>query len=132
VSIEEYHEKLMRGLETMRYRYQESITEEGIKLILSEFIETKNTKCGAWVVEKNWAIGKKRFVLDGVGKRYCHETKEMAFDSYKMRKKSQLRYAQNALDIATFMIEQANKLKDAPQSHLILDVPEFWHSYTFD
>ena len=116
----------------MRYRYQEIISEEGVELFLSEFIETKKTKCGAWVAEKNWPTGKKRFVLDGIGKRYCHQTKEMAFHSYKIRKKSQLRHAQNALDIASFMIEQTNKLKDAPQSRLILDVPEFWRNYTFD
>ena len=116
----------------MRYRYAELICEEGIALYLIEFTETKKTKCGAWVVEKKWSEGKKRFVLDGIGKRYCHETKEMAFDSYKMRKKSQLRYAQNAIDIASFMIEQTSKLKDAPESNLILGTPDFWHNYTFD
>jgi hypothetical protein len=122
----------MRGLEAMRYRYQESITDNGIMLILSEFIETKNTKCGAWVVEKNWATGKKRFVLDGVGKRYCHETKEMAFDSYKMRKKSQLRYAQNALDIATFAINETANLKEAPNKSVNLGKPDFFEAYYFD
>ena len=37
----------------MRYRYAELICEEGITLYLIEFTETKKTKCGAWVVEKN-------------------------------------------------------------------------------
>jgi hypothetical protein len=116
----------------MRYRYSELIGVEGVTLFLIEFKETKKTKCGAWVVEKNWVIGKKRFVLDGAGKRYCHETKEMAFDSYKMRKKSQLRYAQNALDIASFMINETANLKEAPKQSVELGRPEFWEGYYFD
>jgi hypothetical protein len=116
----------------MRYRYTEIIGEEGITLFLIEFKENKKTKCGAWVTERKWEMGKKRFVLDGIGKRYCHETKEMAFDSYKMRKKSQLRYAQNALDIATFMINETANLTKAPEQSISLGCPDFWEGYYFD
>jgi hypothetical protein len=116
----------------MRYRYEEYITEDGVMLMLRCFTETKKTKCGSWVVERcNWP-GKRRFVLDGIGKRYCHETQGMAFDSYKMRKKSQLRYAQNALDIATFMIKETANLKEAPEQSINLGCPEFWEGYYFD
>ena len=87
-----------------------------------------------WCVgsRKKWSEGKKRFVLDGIGKRYCHETKEMAFDSYKMRKKSQLRYAQNAIDIATFMIKETANLKEAPEQSINLGCPDFYEGYHFD
>ena len=116
----------------MRYRYEEQIYDSGVKLNLREFNELKKTKCGSWVIEACWWPGKKRFVLDGIGKRYCHETKEMAFDSYIMRKKSQLRHAQNALDISKFMIAETEKLTEAPNETIDLGRPKFWENYHFD
>ena len=116
----------------MRYRYEEHMTEEGVKLTLREFAEIKKTKCGAWVLEKCWWPGRKRFVLDGVGKRYCHENKNIAYDSYKIRKKLQARHAQNALDIASFMLIETANIKEAPECTINLGQPEFWEAYSFD
>lgn len=41
-----------------------------------------------------------KFVLDGDGKRYAHETIEWARYSYKKRKQWQIRYAQRSMDRA--------------------------------
>lgn len=118
----------------MRYRYVDLITEEGVELYLEEYTEIKKTPCGAWVqmFYMGHGIHQKRFVLDGPGRRLCHQTKEQAWESFKLRKKWQASRAQTQLDRAKYAIEQIAKLESAPQESLVLGKPDFWHSYVFE
>jgi hypothetical protein len=121
---------------TLRYRYLDVITEEGVELFLEEYAEVKKTPRGAWV--KPFYEGniipceKSRFVLDGSGRRKCHQTKEMAWDEFKIRKRNQKQLAASSLARAEYAIEQIEKLGSAPDSSLVLGKPKFWHNYVFD
>jgi hypothetical protein len=115
---------------SMRYRYEEYLWERGVRLVLRQFKEIKKTPCGAWVNDSLYT--KKRFVLDGSGKRYCHETKELAFHSYKRRKMLQAQHAQKSLEMSRFMMEETNKLDVAPEATIELGKPSFFDQYTFD
>lgn len=117
-----------------RYRYIDIVTEEGVELHLEEYKEIKKTPCGAWVqmVYMGHAIGKKRFVLDGAGRRLCHQTKDQAWESFKLRKKWQASRAIAQLQRAKYATEQIAKFKTAPEKSLVLGKPDFWHSYIFD
>lgn len=119
---------------TTRYRYIDLVTEAGVELYLEEWTELKKTPRGAWVQRfyMGHATSKKRFVRDGDGRRLCHQTKEQAWASFKLRKKWQASRARAALDRAAYAIEQADKLGAAPQRSTVLGKPEFWHSYVFD
>jgi hypothetical protein len=121
---------------TLRYRYIDLVTEEGVELFLEEYAEVKKTPCGAWVNRfyegKIIPCEKPRFVLDGSGRRKCHQTKEMAWSAFKMRKRNQKSLAASSLARAEYAIEQIEKLGSAPDSSLVLGKPEFWHYYVFD
>jgi len=123
-------------MRTLRYRYEDSIEEEGVLLVLREFLEVKQTPCGAWVKETSpysgETFGKKRFVLNGPGKRLCHQTKEMALASYQKRKSSQFTRAKLAMDLSGFMLKEIEKLDNAPGKELNLGKPSFWNFYLFD
>ena len=117
-----------------RYRYVDCITEEGVELYIEEWVEIKKTPRGAWVRQTYMGIpvGKKRFVLDGVGRRLCHQTKEQAWESFKLRKKWQASRAQTQLDRAKYAIEKIANFESTPQESLVLGKPDFWHSYVFE
>jgi hypothetical protein len=117
-----------------RYRYVDLVTEEGVELYIEEWVEIKKTPRGAWVqlFYMGHSIGKKRFVLDGYGRRLCHQTKEQAWESFKLRKKWQASRAQASFDRAKYTIEQIANFDKAPQDNLVLGKPDFWHSYVFE
>lgn len=119
---------------TIRYRYIDLITEEGIELYIEEWQEIKKTPRGAWVQRFYMGLpaGKRRFVLDGSGRRLCHITKEHAWESFKLRKKWQASRAQSSLDRAKYAIEQIANFDKAPLESVVLGKPDFWHSYIFD
>lgn len=118
----------------VRYRIMDPATSDGDPYV-REYVVVAKTPSGAWVVP-SWSayrlkqgatlkelrddIGiETHFVLDGPGKRLCHETMEMARDSYRARKKRQARIC-------------AARLRDAEEALAWLDrggapKPEFPH-----
>ena len=117
-----------------RYRFADNVTEEGVELTLEVFSEIKETKCGAWVRRKykGSTFGNKRFVLNGHGRRHCHQTKDMAWDAYKTRKRNQSRLAKDALAKAEFALSQIELLNEAPHESKLLGKPDYWYNYVFD
>lgn len=117
-----------------RYRYVDLISEDGVELYIEEWREVKKTPRGAWVQRfyMGHSIGKKRFVLDGSGRRLCHTTKEQAWESFKLRKKWQASRARASLDRAAYALEKIEELQYAPRETMTLGKPDFWHSYIFD
>ena len=116
----------------LRYRYQEALSEDGIHIHLIEFVEVKKTTKGCWVSERNWRFDKDKFVLDGTGKRHCHQTKDMAWDAFILRKKAHVRHARNSLDIAQFALDTAVKLGEAPTETVYAGRPQFFEKYSFE
>ena len=80
--------------ETKLFRYVDNLCYElfvsGTELELKEFLIIKETPKGNWIREHGM-YGKPKFVLKGEGKRFAHETKELALKSFIFRKKSQIR-----------------------------------------
>tara|TARA_R110002033_G_scaffold47816_2_gene93445 strand:- start:5318 stop:5668 length:351 start_codon:yes stop_codon:yes gene_type:complete len=115
---------------SQRYRYADYVDEVGVKLQLEVFNEVKQTPKGAWVIRSKYS--KKRFVLNGWGKRLCHQTKEMAWDAYQQRKLSQRRLATDALAKAEYALEQIALMDSPPEESKVLGKPEYWFNYAFD
>lgn len=115
---------------TVRYRYEDYVTASGVRLELKTVRVTKKTPKGAWIQNNQWE--RRRFVLDGAGKRYAHETKELAWDAYRHRKESQFRRANDTVARATYALEQIELLGCAPETSLNLGKPEYWGNYVFD
>jgi len=94
-----------------RYRVEDPYHDEGTPTLVVYYVVRK-TKSGAWVAPQ-WAAGKRhpwgtfdrkqlriegaRFVLDGNGKRFAHETEQWARDSYRIRKSWQIRHANRSI-----------------------------------
>lgn len=98
---------------TTRYRIIDPYTSEGEPRV-EEWLVVSKTLEGAWVVPRDLTYRTvealrelpvktlreefgARFVLDGEGKRHCHETMEMARESYRRRKLSQISHAKASI-----------------------------------
>jgi len=101
-----------------RYRIEDPYLDDGLPTLVTYYVVRK-TPSGAWIVPRfaitgfNASTGKPvqwdeltrdelkrefaRFVLDGDGKRYAHETEEMARYSYMKRKQRQIAHAQRSI-----------------------------------
>ena len=120
-----------------KYRYTEHIEKDGIHLHVNKFKVVKKTKCGSWVIKifkcpfsGEWLeIGKKRFVLDGFGKRYCYDTLELAMNSFIKRKEYQASYCGSALEIADFILNNKDKINNLTQEDVILSAEHITSRY---
>lgn len=63
------------------------------RLVLRQFEIISETPKGKWVSD----YGIKRWVSNSSRKRYCHETKELAMESYILRKKAYIRHCETRL-----------------------------------
>ena len=122
-----------------KYRYTDHLEEDGIHLHVNKFKVIKKTKCGSWVVliYKNpfsgeWIeTGKRRFVLDGLGRRYCYDTLELAMNSFMKRKEYQARCCRNTLEIADFILNNKDKTSNLTQEDVILSAEHITSRYIF-
>ena len=93
-----------------RYRYHDNVTwyegrdPEAI-ISLEQYKVTKTTPAGAWIDN----YGTKKFVLNGSGKRFAHETPSWAWESFVARKRKQHHHAKLALESVELVLE---KIKD--------------------
>jgi len=79
-----------------RYRYTASIASDGgLQVYCEHYPVIRRTKAGAWIDD----VGRSRFVLDGDGKRFAHETREMALRSFHRRSVWRQRHARRSLSI---------------------------------
>lgn len=119
---------------TRRYRYRDAIGPRGATIELDEYVEIRKTPCGAWVQETylGHVVGRERFVLDGPGKRLCHQTKEMAWQSFAARKSTQLRLAKAAMQRAEWSLGLIGEIGAAPDDSTEPRHPAFLRSYIFD
>lgn len=74
------------------YRYEGGPIWEGgtMFIYLIRFNVVKRTPKGAWIIQVESWKPKRRFVLDGDGKRYAYPTQEAALNSFRRRKESQI------------------------------------------
>lgn len=108
------------------YRYADIVFRDSIAIQLLQFKIIKYTKCGKWI--NHYGINK--FVLNGARKRFAYETKELALQSFIMRKsrqciiyKARLVDAEKAYEIAKHM-QDTNNLGTVHEYDLITLVDE--------
>lgn len=101
-----------------RYRVEDPYHDDGRPELVTYYVVRK-TKAGAWVAPR-WAVGGfdastgrgvpwddltreqlriegARFVLDGNGRRFAHESEDWARESYRCRKLWQIRHANRSI-----------------------------------
>lgn len=117
-----------------RYRYRDAIGPSGATIEIDEFIEVRKTPRGAWVQETyiGFNVGRLRFVLDGCGKRLCHQTKEQAWASFAARKRAQLRRAKFDAQRAQWAVDMVNELGAAPDVGTEPRSPDFLRNVFFE
>lgn len=76
--------KLFRYTEDRGFEFFGQVKE----LLLKEYLIIKETPKGNWIREHG-NYGKPKFCLKGEGKRFAHETKELALKSFICRKQRQ-------------------------------------------
>lgn len=76
------------------YRFHESRwSESSLLLVRDEFPVIKETKCGVWID----IYGQKRFVNLEAKKKYACRTEEEALESYRARKRRQIKILEHRL-----------------------------------
>jgi len=127
-----------------RYRVDDPYHDDGQPTLVTYYVVRK-TPSGAWVAGR-WAVSGfdastgrgvpwdtltrdqlrmegARFVLDGEGKRFAHETVEWARYSYQCRKQWQIRHAQRSIRRAENGLHWLETGKSLQDEVLRFDVP---------
>lgn len=126
-----------------RYRYVDSIQScDGVTLSLLRYAVVRNTSKGAWVTRQPYMPwmnldempkSSLRFVLDGSGKRYCHETRRQAWSAFKHRKYRQAAIAKLQANRAKWALQAAENIGDLPDfNSLSVNIPEVSEFYVDD
>ena len=89
------------------YRYYDDWWNESSCIIRYErFCVVKRTPKGAWVEEMSKYKPKRRFVLDNARRRFAYPTKELAANSYRIRKKWQITHCERTISKARAVLKQ--------------------------
>ena len=121
----------------VQYRYIEEVRGEGLYLIEHRYYPTRETACFYFILpEWQWQhlgvinyIAKKRVSKDSWA-RFCYPSKKDALRSFKARKRSQLRHAQEALNKAAASLEFLDKITVVDERELKMGRPSFIDDYT--
>lgn len=95
------------------YRYEDMLESYNhlspkIRVILLKYFVKRHTPKGKWI---DMGFGDEKFVLNDSKKRFAHETKEDAIQSFIKRKERQKRILSSQLEHAIDALEIAQKLK---------------------
>ena len=83
------------------YRLREQLLYDSeMKIVADKYVLIKRTPKGVWVTAIENGQGKKRFVLDGKGRRFAYTAMKEAIISFKKRKRRQILILESQLTIA--------------------------------
>jgi hypothetical protein len=89
-----------------RWRFEGLCYADGsCYLSVHDYPVIKRTACGVWID----VYGQKKFILDGVGKRWARSTKKEALESYVARKSRQVRILASQYDTAVALHKAAQE-----------------------
>jgi hypothetical protein len=119
------------------YRMADRLMYEGgeIKIELEKFQVVKRTPKGAWIIphaEPGWWQSpnpKKRFVLDGDGRRYAYPTVDAAHKSYLRRKVVQISRLEDQMLVANVALKVASAPDFEPNKTYVDDSLRKFTSY---
>lgn len=98
------------------YRYNESLTELGVYVYLTDYKVVKETPKGIWI--ELW-IGKNKFVNLQAKKKFACLTIEEALESFKKRKQRQITILEYQLANAKQALFKAEVLRSKDEGYLI-------------
>jgi hypothetical protein len=98
------------------YRYNESLTELGVYVYLTDYKVVKETPKGIWI--ELW-IGKNKFVNLQAKKKFACLTIEEALESFKKRKQRQITILEYQLANAKQALFKAEVLRSKDERYLI-------------
>ena len=117
-------------MEEYRYRMVDTDSEFGPRGIMQEWRVIRETPKGAWIAppwtstynpeektltEWKWHYGAK-FVLNDSRRCFAHPTKELAVNSFRIRKMRQIQHCRNAIDRAKEALEWLENGEEAKPS----------------
>lgn len=113
------------------YRYEDECMWEGGEMIIrtKRFRVDKKTPKGAWIIPMGHVYGKRRFVLDGEGKRYAYPTVVQARQSFIRRKEVQVSRLKNQMIFAKAALKGATNPDFKPDVAFHDESLEPFHSY---
>lgn len=91
----------------IHYRYERKYSLHGSKTVIElvEFKTLRKTYSGYWIQEMGYSWRKEIFVLKESRKRYAYPTKKEAFNSFRIRTKKSLAYAERDFDNSRLFLE---------------------------
>lgn len=78
------------------YRYYDRIEMYGVSIVELKIPVRRNTRVGVWLYDRSGA--RERWCSMGARKSWAYPTKELAWQSFQIRKRKQLAYAQQHIE----------------------------------
>lgn len=99
------------------YRYQLTASINDLEQIyahanMKTYYVISVTPKGAWIARCEWS--QKHFILERAAKKYAYETKELAWESAKIRMRRRVMYLKRDLARAEAILEQFGKQERHP------------------
>ena len=101
--------------EAYYYRYEDHSSSYNLRTSLYRFRVVKTTLRGVWI---KLSYGEKdRFILNNARKRYAYPTKELAWESFKIRKAWRVMHLESQLNYARQIGSAVVNIKEPPNDH---------------
>lgn len=112
------------------FRYVDTIGPEGVSIICEQYVVIRETKHCYWIVSKIQAISFDFYIACGIlpkcakrvmknsNRRFAYPDKAKALESYKARKRCQLRYAELEIERARTVLDEINDLSVIEDEHV--------------
>ena len=113
------------------YRYVEECQWECSEMIIrtKRYRMDKKTPKGAWIIQHEYGNAKRRFVLDGEGKRWAYPTEPQALASFIRRKEVHINRLKDHLVFATAALKGAKSPDFKPDVPFVDETLEPYHTY---
>jgi len=128
----------------IHYRYSDYSFSDGIEVKVSKFYPIRETTCFYIVIDelerqmqkitKERKPRTRRVSKNGL-RRYCYPTKQEAINSYKARKRSQIRHCELALETAKQAIKGLETPSETPgyiQDCIKVGRPDYFDNLVFE
>ncbi|TKB53278.1 hypothetical protein [Ferrimonas aestuarii] len=130
----------------VHYRFTDSVRSDGLYLVESKWYPVRETECCYYLVDEhskrmlnvgnNWFGRPQKRVIKGALRSFAHPDRDMAFQSYLARKRSQAWHAKVGQQTANVALgaypERSPSAPDTVNGQLKLGAPQFISELVFD
>lgn len=120
------------------YRYVDDIGPEGVTILCETWVVCGETpQCWyvipehkSYLLGRGWGdslkLARKRISKYAGGKKRCYQTREEAFNSYRIRKHWQLRHTEHAFQRAKTALSEINRITVPPERKHLCEGGEYF------